>query len=112
MDKVAEHKRIVKTVFEEVLNFFPKDSHVELLPIVDETSGQFLIYTDGWEKSWRDYACFFHVQVMNDSKVYLRHDGTDLEIANKLIEKGISKKDIVLAFHAPYMRDMSGFAAA
>ncbi len=101
---------MVGEVFEEVLNFFPQDSYIELLPIIDDKHGQFLIYTDGWEKSWRDYGCFLHIQVKPDGKVYLRHDGTDLEIAEKLVQKGISKKDIIIAFHAPYMRDMSEFA--
>ncbi len=80
-----------------------------MLPVVDEENGQYLIYTDGWKDTWRDYACFFHVDVKENGTIYLRHDGTDLEVANQLVEKGIPKDEIVLAFHAPYKRELSGF---
>ena len=112
MDKRIEHIKIVKNLMDEIISYFPKDSYLEILPITDEVNGQFLIYSDGWDKTWRDYSCFFHVEVKEDGKIYLRHDGTDLEIANKLVERGISQQDIVLAFHAPYKRELSGFAIA
>ena len=112
MDKRIKHINIVKELQNELIAYFPQNSYIELMPIVDETRGQFLIYSDGWEKTMRDYACFFHVEVKGDGKIHLRHDGTDLEIAQRLLDKGISKTDIVLAFHAPYKREWSGFAVA
>lgn len=112
MDKYIRHKKIVKELLDEIISYLPKDSYIEILPIIDEKNGQFLLYSDGWEETWRDYACFFHVEVKSNGKIYLRHDGTDLEIANQLLRKGVSKQDIVLAFHAPYKRKLSGFALA
>ncbi len=110
MDRLTKNKKLVREVFEEILNYMPDDSAIELLPIVDEKTGHFLIYSDGWQGTYRDYACFFHIQVMPDGMVYLRHDGTSLEVANELVKKGIPKEEILLAFHAPYKRPLSGFA--
>ena len=111
MDKFIKHIAIVKELMNTIIGYFPKDEpNLEILPVIDEKNGQFLIYSDGWDKTYRDYACFFHIEIKPDGKIYLRHDGTSLEVANRLIEKGISKQEIVLAFHAPYKRESSGFA--
>lgn len=110
MDKRIKHQQIVKELMAEIIDYLPKDSYIEILPVIDEINGQFLLYSDGWDKTWRDYACFFHLEVKPNGRIYLRHDGTDLEIANELLQKGVSKQDIVLAFHAPYKRKLSGFA--
>jgi hypothetical protein len=39
-------------------------------------------------------------------------DGTDLDIGQQLLDEGIAKSDLVLAFHSPKMREMSDFAVA
>ncbi len=46
-----------------------------------------------------------HIEVATDKKVWIHQDNTDLIIADMLIEKGIQEKDIILAFHAPMMRE-------
>jgi hypothetical protein len=37
-------------------------------------------------------------------RVWLQHDGTDLHIAELLVQKGIPKSDIVIGFQAPHAR--------
>jgi hypothetical protein len=34
----------------------------------------------------------------------------DVGIANELVDMGVPKEDIVLAYHAPYKRKYTGFA--
>ncbi|MCY7359555.1 MAG: XisI protein [Rudanella sp.] len=46
------------------------------------------------------------MDVRDDDKVLIQHDGTHLKIAMLLTEKGIEKQDIVLAFHAPHRRKL------
>jgi XisI protein len=43
-------------------------------------------------------------------KIWVQHDGTEDAIADQLVEKGVPKKDIVLAYHAPYVRQYTEFA--
>jgi XisI protein len=45
-----------------------------------------------------------------DEKFWVQHDGTEDAIADQLVEKGVPKKDIVLAYHAPYVRQYTEFA--
>jgi kynurenine formamidase len=91
MEKLEKNKQIVLALLEETAALFPKDSYFKVMKIVDKESGQFLIYTDGWDKTWRDYGCFFHIQVKPNGTVYLHHDGTDLELAESLIKKAFQK---------------------
>ncbi|MBD2413457.1 XisI protein [Nostoc calcicola FACHB-3891] len=40
----------------------------------------------------------------------MQHDGTEVGIATLLLEQGVPREDIVLAFHSPYMRQFTEFA--
>ena len=96
MDKVKKYKNIIQSVFDEILAYIPNDAHIELLPIIDEKNGHYMIYSDGWQKSHRDYACFFHVHLKSNGKIHLRHDGTNLEIGRELVEKVLVVYSIIL----------------
>ncbi|MDB9415548.1 element excision factor XisI family protein [Microcystis aeruginosa] len=63
---------------------------------------------------WRDsstriYGCIIHVDIINN-KIWVQHDGTEEAIADKLVARGVPKQDIVLAYHAPHVRQYTEFA--
>ena len=43
-------------------------------------------------------------------KIWIQYDGTEVGVANELIELGIPKKSIVLGFHDPNARKFTEFA--
>jgi len=45
-----------------------------------------------------------------NGKIWIQHDGTERGVANDLVEWGVPKEAIVLAFHAPYRWQYTGFA--
>jgi hypothetical protein len=49
---------------------------------------------------------------IRDSKFWIEEDWTEEGIANELINAGVPKEDIVLAFHNPKMRSHTEFAVA
>ncbi len=112
MDKLTKNKKIVKEIVKEVAAISPSTKDVETQLITDDENGHYILFSVGWEKKERHYATFVHIDVKPDGKVWLQHDGTDLKIALELIEKGIPKEEIVLAFHAPFRRKLTGFAVA
>lgn len=114
MDKVTRRKKIVSQLVEEIgkLGVKPNDP-VQSQIIKDESAGHYLLFNNGWEKEdKRVYGCYLHIDVSENGKIWLQHDGTDLIVADKLMEKGIPKSDIVLGFHAPFIREDTGFAVA
>jgi hypothetical protein len=80
--------------------------------IFDENHDSYLLYRTGWKDELkRIHFCVFHLDIKNN-KIWVQDDATDYDIVGMLEEQGISKDNIVLAFHAPYKRPYTGYAVA
>jgi XisI protein len=116
MDKVNKYKKIVRQVVEEIVALSPEiEDGIENQLITDDEHGHYLYFGVGWENGTNKwfYATFIHIDVKPNGRVWLQHDGTDLRIAERLAEKGISKSDIVIGFQPPHVReDMLDYAVA
>lgn len=113
MEKVIRHKFIVKSILSDLCERLSKnlpDLTFDLL--LDEEKGQYLLYRNGWRGMHRLYGCVAHIEVKQDGKVWLHHDGTDLALGQVLLDQGVDKKEIVLAFQAPAKRADTEFAVA
>lgn len=67
-----------------------------------------LVYV-GWRESQRVYGVVLHIDII-DGKIWVQQDGTEVGIANKLVEVGVPKHDIVLGIDPPKMRQYTEFA--
>ncbi len=105
-------KEIIRNLANEIASFMPSDSQFEVIPIFDDNAGHYLLYTLGWQNRYRGYGCFFHLHVKSNGIVYIENDGTNVVIADLLVERGIPQEEIVLAWLAPDMRAELGFALA
>ena len=111
MDKVKNYKELVLSVIEDIAAFSPSTEEVETQMIIDEKRGHYLLYAVGWENKHWIYGSFVHIDVKENGRVWLQHDGTDLRVAEELIKKGILKEDIVIGFQpVQYRKLMDGFA--
>jgi hypothetical protein len=79
--------------------------------VFDQQAGQFLLIDEGWQGYRRIHTVWAHVEIQND-KIWIHEDGTEEGIANLLVQAGIPKDRIVLAFHAPTLRSSTEFAIA
>ncbi len=104
MEIVTAYKEIVKNAFAEIASKIPSDENVEVETIFDDTRGHYLLFTVGWYHNTREYAALLHIDIKSNGKVYIQHDGTDLEFALRLIEKGILAAHIVIAYRSPTQR--------
>jgi hypothetical protein len=116
MDKVNKYKAIVRKIVEDVVALSDEvEDGIENQLITDDEHGHYIYFGVGWEtpnNKWF-YATFIHIDVKPNGRVWLQHDGTDLRIADKLVENGILKSDIVLGFQPPHIReDMPEYAMA
>ena len=109
MDKLKKYEKIVNEV---ILDVSEKLSDADSILSIDKIHGQYIILMDSWEGIERNYGPLVHIEIKPDNKIWLRFDGTDLEIGQELLNKGISEKDLVLAFHSPQMRKYTKFAMA
>ncbi|MFN4255391.1 MAG: XisI protein [Saprospiraceae bacterium] len=107
MDKVAAYKKIARSVVESLGRMVkPTFDGIETEVITDDEKGHYLLFMVGWHNRQWHYASLLHIDIKSDGKVWLQHDGTDLVIAEELVEKGIPKHDIVLAYKTPSAREM------
>ncbi len=113
MEKIIRHKSIAKSLLSNLCERLSKGiPDVTFEVLLDEEKGQFLLYKNGWRGMHRMYGCVAHIEVRQDGKVWLHHDGTDLAIGQVLLDKGVAKKDLVLGFQAPARRADTEFAVA
>jgi XisI protein len=107
MENIEKHKKIVKEIIEEIAAMIPDSEPIETQTITDDVHGHYLLTAVGWLKNdFRELNSFVHLDIKPDGKIWIQHDGTDLKIALMLVERGVAKSDIVLAFHTPSRREM------
>ncbi|MCI0378510.1 MAG: XisI protein [Gemmataceae bacterium] len=111
MDKLALYRRLLRDIILKYAAFKPSVGEIETEAIIDEANNHFELMHSGWVKDNRVHGSVLHVDIRN-GKIYIQHDGTEEGIANELVEAGVPKEDIVLAFKAPEIRQHTGFAVA
>lgn len=112
MDKINNYKNIVRNLLSEIAENFRKSNRWEVIEAFDEQHGQYILFTDGWQGEKREYGYFMHIEVSEKGKIWLRRDGTDLNIGQLILDEQVPKSDLVLAFNSPKMRAMTEFAVA
>ncbi|MEG3928477.1 XisI protein [Microcoleus sp. D3_18a_C4] len=85
------------------------NSELELQILFDPQRDHYQLVYVGWYKSKRVYGPILHLDI-KDEKIWLQLNTTADDITLDLMELGIAKDDIVLGFHAPYMRQFTEFA--
>lgn len=113
MNLVTKYKKIVREYVEEIGKLVPADEFSETHIVLDETNGHYILFDIGWQNQLRIYLPFVHIDVKSDGKVWIQHDGTDLDIARALTRRGIPASSIVLGFKSPSIRPLiDDFAVA
>lgn len=113
MEKMTRYRRLVRQILEGHTNVsasFPSEGIKRLL-IMDEERGHYMLMRLGWQGQKRVKWMIIFARVKG-GKILIEHDTTEDGIATELLEAGVPKEDIVLAFHAPELRELTEFAAA
>ncbi|WP_041258397.1 element excision factor XisI family protein [Fibrella aestuarina] len=81
--------------------------------IVDRDHHHYQLVATGWVTPSRFVdALLIHLQIKADGKTWLLENSTELHVAQDLADRGIAKEDIVLGFHPPQYRALTGYAIA
>jgi hypothetical protein len=112
MEKLKKYQEILQSIILRYAEYNPSYSKTEWLPICDDERGEYLLVDVGWEDNEeRTYLTVFHFRIKND-KIYVEQDNTDASPVQQMLDAGIPKEDIVLAFYAPSHRKLTDFALA
>lgn len=112
-NKLATYHQLIKTIldhYEKLTNQHPKKDQ-ETIAIYDEEKRHYLLHRMGWKDDYRLWNTIVYVR-LRDGKIWIEEDGLEHGIATDLLEAGVPKEDIVLAFHHPDKRPYTEFAVA
>ncbi|MGL5083458.1 MAG: XisI protein [Microcoleaceae cyanobacterium] len=111
MDRLELYRKSIKTFLKQYADSINQNPEpgVEVELVFDTDNDHYLLLDVGWEGEKRVHHCTFHFDI-KDGKIWLQENNTDTEVDEDLEEMGISKKEIVVGFHHPSMREYSDFA--
>ena len=87
----------------------PLEDEYEIQTIFDSQRHHYQLLSVGWRDNQREFGCLLHLDI-KEGKIWIQYDGTEVGIANQLVEMGVPKQDIVLAFHEPAVRQFTDFS--
>jgi len=113
MDKLVNYRDLLKMLFTryaELLDQQPTpDAEIEV--VLDETGDNYMLLEIGWANRRRVKQTILYVRLRH-GKFWIEEDSLEEGIATDLLEAGVPKQDIVLAFQHPDMRPFTEFAVA
>jgi len=111
MDKLEHYRQIIQEILTEHSQAKPVYGEIMMKLVFDQARDRYQLLRTGWQSDRRVFGALIHIDI-EDGKIWIQYDGTEIGIANELTDQGIPKTDIVLAYHAPFMRQYNGFAIA
>lgn len=108
--ETLDYCELVKSIIYKYVNEQPQSDLENTEIVFDQEREHYLLVYTGWHDEERVYGCPIHISIKN-GKIWIQRDFTEEGIANRLVELGVPKTDIVLGFRSPYVRQFTGFAS-
>ncbi len=109
MDKLSHHRQIIENILTAHSQIKPVYGEIEMELLFDIIRDRYQVLRAGWLQKKRVYGVLIHID-LKGNKIWIQYDGTEVGVANELVEQGIPTEDIVLAYHDPFIRQYDGFA--
>lgn len=110
MENVSGYRQAITRVLADLAEASAQGDS-EVLPLFDLVHDNYLLIDVGWRNIERIHHVIAHLRIHN-GKIWVEADNTDAEIVQQLLDTGIAKSEIVLAFYSPQKRPFTEFAVA
>ena len=113
-EKIARHESLILELLQECQTGYQEYpwGNIEDILVADKERRHYQLIATGWRKSKHLHNILMHFHIRPDGKIWVEANNTEVEVARELLEKGVQKSDIVLAFHTENVRPMTGYAVA
>lgn len=106
--QLRNYQQIVQELLLNYAQNKPAYGEIEVETIFDPQRNHYQIMHLGWlHKRWI-HQCVMHLNIRQE-KIWIFSNSTEHDIAADLVSLGVSKQDIVLGFHPPFMRELSDY---
>jgi len=108
MDTLTSHRQAIQQLLRDYASQ-AKSGEVETQLVFDHEHGHYQLVYVGWENDGRVYGCVMHFDI-KDGKIWIQHNGTEVDVAAELEKLGVPKTEIVIGFHSPFKRQFTDYA--
>lgn len=108
-EKLDRYRKVVRQLLRDHAAIKPAYGEIEVCTLFDVETDCYQVMRAGWLKERRVYGALIQID-LKGGKCWIQYDGTEVGVANELVELGVPKEDIVLAYHAPLLRQYGEFA--
>jgi hypothetical protein len=109
MATAKSDRQLIESIFREYARIPYSYGEIQIQTVFDRDQDHYLLMLVGWEGIRREHGCLVHVDLI-DGKFWIQRDGTERGIAQELLDTGVPKDRIVLAFRSPAKRQLTDFA--
>ncbi|NCJ06881.1 XisI protein [Synechococcales cyanobacterium C] len=106
---LTHYQQIVQQLLLNYAKSKPAYGDIEVEAIFDIQRNHYQIVHFGWHHKRWIHHCVMHLDIRSE-KIWIFHNSTEHDIAADLVDLGVPKKDIVLGFHPPFVRELSDYA--
>ena len=103
------HREIIESILIEYTKIPYAYGDIQTEAVFDRQRDRYLLVNTGWDQGRRVHGCLVHVDMI-DGKSWIQRDATEYGIAQELLDAGVPKDRIVLAFRSLEMRRLTAFA--
>jgi hypothetical protein len=111
MDPLSTYREAVERVLAVYTKIPYAHGDLRCEALFDREHDRFALITLGWNAGKRVHFPLVHIDLV-DGKVWIEKDNTEEGIASELVQAGIPKSQIVLAFRSPEVRKHTEYAVA
>ena len=108
MDTLEWYRKLVHQIILKYAQYKPSNGEIEPEAIIDTERDRYELMHVGWDEQRRVHGSVIHIDII-DGKIWIQYDGTNISIAEELVELGVPSQDIILGFHPSYVRQYTDF---
>ncbi|MGK7877365.1 MAG: XisI protein [Xenococcaceae cyanobacterium] len=109
MDILDSYRLIIQSLLTDYAAIPIANGLIDCYTVFDTKQDHYQVMNVGWDGHRRVYGCVLHLDIKG-GKVWVEQNMTEMRVAQELVERGVSKEDIVLGFQAPEMRQYTDYA--
>ena len=99
MDALANYRQLIEQILAEHTRVPYAHGVIDIETVFDRQGDHYLVMLSGRDGIRRVHGCLIHLDIRG-GKIWVQRDGTEYGVARELMDAGVPKDAIVLAFRA------------
>jgi hypothetical protein len=111
MDTIERYREIIESILLVYTKIPYSHGDFRSEAIFDRTRDRYVLMNVGWDNKKRVHGSLVHIDII-DGKLWIQRDGLEHGVVTELLEAGIPKDRIVMAYRSIEVRRLMEFAVA